>query len=168
MSLNRTVLASAIVAVGLGAAAVMFATESVAATGHGRAAADVRARAAAAGTTIKLRKTGKGKLLVNSRGFTVYSFSKDGKRMDRCQKLSGCTSIWPVVQTHGRPRAGRGVKRSKLGTIKLANGATQVTYAGHPLYTYSGDGSPGATSYIGFSQFGGRWRAVRASGALVN
>ncbi len=165
---HRTVLASAIVAVGLGASPVILATESVAATGPDKAVAHVRAQSAAAGATIKLRKTGKGMLLVNSRGFTLYSFSKDGKRVNRCQKISSCSSIWPAVKTHGRPRAGHGVKRSKLGTIKLANGTSQVTYAGHPLYTYSGDGLPGSTDYIGFSQFGGRWRAVRASGALVN
>jgi predicted lipoprotein with Yx(FWY)xxD motif len=167
MSLNRTVLASAIVAVGLSASPVILATESVAATGPGRSVAHVRAHTAAAGATIKLRKTGRGTLLVNSRGFTLYSFSKDGKRINRCQKISGCTSSWPVVKTRGRPRAGHGVKRSKLGTIKLANGTTQVTYAGHPLYTYSGDSGPGKTSYVGVKAFGGTWYAINASGGTV-
>jgi hypothetical protein len=44
---------------------------------------------------------------------------------------------------------------------------TQVTYAGHPLYTYSGDGFKGSTDYIGISEFGGVWTGLRASGAMV-
>jgi predicted lipoprotein with Yx(FWY)xxD motif len=107
-------------------------------------------------------------LLVNARGFTLYAFTKDRLRQDRCIKIKRCTGTWPIVATHGRPHAGRGVKRSKLGTIKLSNGKVQVTYAGHPLYTYSGDGSPGSTFYLGVSNFGGRWPGLRASGALVN
>src|SRR5437588_6484087 len=60
----------------------------------------------------------------------------------------------------GRPNAGPGVKRSMLGTIKV-KGKSQVTYGGHPLYEYSGDTSPGSTSYVGVSQFGAKWRAVK-------
>jgi predicted lipoprotein with Yx(FWY)xxD motif len=171
MSRNRIALASAIVAAGLGAAPVIVTAESMAATTHGAAVhrtAAIRAHAAAGPATISLRKTRKGLLLVNSRGFTVYAFTRDRTRQDRCIKINGCTSTWPIVSTHGRPRAGRGVKRSKLGAIKLPNGKVQVTYAGHPLYTYSGDGSRGDTSYVGFPMYGGRWPGLRASGALVN
>ncbi|MGN6167536.1 MAG: COG4315 family predicted lipoprotein [Solirubrobacteraceae bacterium] len=171
MSRNRTVLASAIVAVGLGAAPVIMTAGSAAATTGGASAnrnAAFRAHAAAGPATISLRKTHRGRLLVNSRGVTLYAFSRDRTRRDRCVKIKGCTSVWPIVRTHGRPRAGHGVKRSKLGTIRLPNGKVQVTYAGHPLYTYTGDFGPGATSYLGFSMFGGRWPGLRASGALVN
>ena len=59
------------------------------------------------------------------------------------------------------------MRRSLLGTIKLPNGARQVTYAGHPLYTYIGDSGPGDTSYVGVSQFGGRWFALTAAGHIV-
>ncbi len=65
------------------------------------------------------------------------------------------------------PRASHGIKRSLLGTIKIRGGAVQVTYAGHPLYRYSGDVSPGATDYVGTHQFGGIWRAITPSGAPV-
>jgi predicted lipoprotein with Yx(FWY)xxD motif len=51
-----------------------------------------------------------------------------------------------------------------IGTIRLANGKKQVTYAGHPLYTYVGDSAPGQTYYVNFFQFGGYWPAVNASG----
>lgn len=168
MSRNRTALASAVVAAGLGASSVVLASESVAATAHRASAGRAQAHAAAGAATIGLRKTKLGMLLVNSRGFTLYAFSKDASRKDTCVAKMGCSSIWPIVRTHGAPRAGHGIKRSLLGTIKLRGGAVQVTYAGHPLYTYTGDGSPGSTSYVGVRQFGGVWHGLSASGRLVN
>ena len=50
---------------------------------------------------------------------------------------------------------------------KIPGGKTQVTYAGHPLYLYSGDSGPGETSYVGESMFSGRWYALNASGGAV-
>jgi predicted lipoprotein with Yx(FWY)xxD motif len=167
MSRNRTALASAIVALSLGASAVVPAAGSMAATTHRGSAGRAQAHVAARGARIGLRRTRLGRLLVNSRGFTLYAFSKDPARKDTCVAKRGCTSLWPLVTTHGAPRAGHGVKRSLLGTIKV-RGRAQVTYAGHPLYTYSGDGSRGSTSYVGVRQFGGVWRGLRASGRLVS
>ncbi len=71
------------------------------------------------------------------------------------------------LQTSGRPTAGPGIKSSLLSTTRLPGGKTQVTYAGHPLYRYSGDSGPGETSYVGESMFGGRWYALNSSGATV-
>jgi predicted lipoprotein with Yx(FWY)xxD motif len=53
-----------------------------------------------------------------------------------------------------------------VGTIHIA-GARQVTCAGHPLYTYIADAGPGDTSYVGQSQFGGKWFAPNAAGQIV-
>ncbi|HXO10228.1 MAG TPA: hypothetical protein VN880_19450 [Solirubrobacteraceae bacterium] len=166
MSRNKTALASAAVAVGLGAWPVALAAQPAAATAHTRAQMRPQAHAAAGPATISLRKTKLGMILVNARGFTVYAFGKDAKGQSRCAAIEGCTAIWPMVKSSGRPRAGKGVKRSLLATIKVGS-ATQVTYAGHPLYTYSGDGFKGSTSYIGIRQFGGTWSGLRASGATV-
>jgi predicted lipoprotein with Yx(FWY)xxD motif len=125
------------------------------------------ASAAAAPAKVSLRKTSLGMILVNGRGRTVYAFSRDAKNKDRCVTTAGCTSTWPMVTSHGKPMAGPGVKSSKLSTIKLSNGSHQVTYAGHPLYTYVGDSSSGETDYVGANQFGGTWQAVNAAGGTV-
>lgn len=127
------------------------------------------ASANAAGTPAKvsLRKTSLGMILVNGRGHTLYAFTRDGKNKDRCVTTSGCTSTWPVMTSNGRPTAGQGVKSSKLSTIKLSNGSHQVTYGGHPLYTYAADTSAGSTDYVGARQFGGTWTAVNAAGKTV-
>jgi predicted lipoprotein with Yx(FWY)xxD motif len=116
---------------------------------------------------IDLRKTKIGKVLVNSRGFTLYEFAKDTRNKDNCFAHPNCISVWPVEKTTGQPIAGRGVRRSLLGTITLPNGRQQVTYAGHPLYAYIGDGSPGDTFGAGINQAGGRWYAVSAAGHRV-
>jgi predicted lipoprotein with Yx(FWY)xxD motif len=123
--------------------------------------------AGAAGSTLKLRTTSVGTILVNGRGFTVYAFTKDGRNRDACAAISGCLSVWPVVSGASRPTLGPGVKRSLVGTITLKGGKKQLTYGGHPLYTYIGDSGPGQTSYVNFLQFGGRWPAGNAAGHLV-
>ena len=88
---------------------------------------------------VKLASTSLGKILVNGRGFTVYMFTADRRGKDNCVKMTDCTSVWPPLTTTGRAQAGPDVRRALLSTIKLPSGAKQVTYAGHPLYTYSGD-----------------------------
>ena len=120
----------------------------------------------ASAATVGLHGSSLGKILVNSRGRTLYAFTKDGRNQDRCMATEGCTSAWPVLTTNGKPRAGAGVKGSKLSTITIAGGKHQVTYAGHPLYTYVSDDSPAETDYVGVTQFGGKWLAVTASGSL--
>ena len=125
------------------------------------------AMSAAAGARIVIRATNRGKLLTTRGGLVLFVFSRDGRNVDRCASVSGCASVWPIISTHGTPTAGRGVKRSLLGTIHVAGKGTQVTYAGHPLYRYGPEPTPGATDYIGARASGGTWRAIRASGALV-
>jgi predicted lipoprotein with Yx(FWY)xxD motif len=129
------------------------------------------AGAGARSAVVKLRMTKRGALLVNGSGFTLYMFTSDRRNKDVCQnkrqaRLS-CTSIWPPDTTGGKPIAGRGVKRSMLGTAALSGGGRQVTYGGHPLYSYTGDSSRGETDYIGMSQFGGHWHGLTAAGKQV-
>jgi predicted lipoprotein with Yx(FWY)xxD motif len=116
---------------------------------------------------IILRKTKIGKVLSLSHGKTLYEFAKDSRNKDNCFANPQCITVWPVAYTTGKPIAGKGVRRSLLGTITLPNGRQQVTYAGHPLYKYIGDGGPGDTFGAGINQAGGRWYAVSAAGHRV-
>jgi predicted lipoprotein with Yx(FWY)xxD motif len=117
--------------------------------------------------TLRLKSTSAGKLLVNSRGDTVYMFTKDGRRKDNCATTNGCLQVWPALTSKGNPTVGAGVKARLVGTIKLSNGKQQVTYGGHPLYTYVGDEGPASTDYVGFRQFGGLWYGVSAAAKSV-
>jgi predicted lipoprotein with Yx(FWY)xxD motif len=116
--------------------------------------------------TVSLRETSLGMILVNPSGRTLFQFTRDKKKRDNCQTISGCAEVWPAL-TATSPTAGPGIHASKLSTIMLANGAHQVTYYGRPLYTYSGDSGPGQTSYVGAFQFGGYWFADNAKGRQV-
>jgi predicted lipoprotein with Yx(FWY)xxD motif len=63
----------------------------------------------------------------------------------------------------GTVTAGPGVT-GKLGTIKRTGGGTQVTYNGHPLYTYVGDSAPGQARGNNLNLNGGLWREIVVSG----
>lgn len=145
------------------AGAALVATAATAATA---AMAGAPAANAASTATVKVASTGVGKILVDKSGFTLYMFTRDKHGKDSCVKVSGCTSLWPLYTTKGKPVAGPGVKRSLLGTIKVS-GREQVTYAGDPLYTYVADSEPKQTSYVGVSEFGGYWYALSAAGKIV-
>jgi len=113
--------------------------------------------------TVQLRHTSLGSILVSSSGRTLYEFTRDHANKSSCAAISGCSAVWPSLKASGRPTAGSGVKASLLSSTS----GNQVTYAGHPLYTYSGDNGPGKTSYVGVKQFGGTWYALNASGVRV-
>lgn len=114
--------------------------------------------------TVRLEHTNLGMILVDSGGYTLYLFTRDRRNTDRCTKVSGCLGVWPALTTAERPVAAAGVKASLLGTIKFQGMQRQVTYAGHPLYRYSGDFAPRSTSYVGAYEYGGTWYAVNAAG----
>lgn len=113
--------------------------------------------------TVQLRHTNRGSILVSSTGRTLYEFTRDRANKSSCAAISGCSEVWPSLKASGRPTAGSGIKASLLSSTS----GNQVTYAGHPLYTYSGDSGPGKTSYVGAKQFGGTWYALTASGGAV-
>ena len=118
------------------------------------------------GSTLKAGTVpGLGTVLVDSEGFTMYTFGKDKGSTSACN--GPCAEGWPPVTTQGTPSAGEGAMSSKIGTTKRQDGTMQVTYAGHPLYTYVGDSGPGEANGNGSTAFGGVWLAVSESGSSV-
>jgi predicted lipoprotein with Yx(FWY)xxD motif len=67
--------------------------------------------------------------------FAVYEFSLDSPTRVAC--TGTCNLAWIPVLTTGKPRAGPGVRVGELGRVALADGTSQVTYDGHPLYLYA-------------------------------
>ena len=104
-----------------------------------------------------------GKIIVNEQGMTLYDFHKDKGTTSSC--YGACAGIWPPLTTEGEPTGAMGVSASKLGTTKRKDGTTQVTFAGHPLYTYTGDSKPGEANGNDYSSYGGQWYALLPSGA---
>ncbi len=126
----------------------------------------VSAAHASRAAEVVLRHTSLGTILTTSSGFTLYEFTRDRGDEDSCVKIRGCSQAWPALATGGQPTAGAGVKASLLSAVRISGGATQVTYAGHALYTFSED-RRGSTSYVGVDAFGGRWYAINAAGHAV-
>ena len=80
-----------------------------------------------------------GNVLYAQDHFVLYMFSADRGSTSTC--YGACSSPhggWPPLLTKGSPRVA-GLNQSMLGTTRRRNGSLQVTYAGHPLYYWSGD-----------------------------
>jgi predicted lipoprotein with Yx(FWY)xxD motif len=105
-----------------------------------------------------------GKILVDSKGDTVYYFEKDKQNGNASTCSGACASVWPPVTTSSAPKGQKGAAASKLGTIKRSDGTTEVTYNGWPLYTYAGDKKPGDANGNDFTQFGAQWYALTPAG----
>jgi predicted lipoprotein with Yx(FWY)xxD motif len=113
---------------------------------------------------VDLRGSSLGQILVDGQGRTLYLFEADTAGTSNCH--GACTSAWPPYLSSGSPEAGAGVTAGQLGTIP-GDGGAQVTYHGHPLYSYAGDSEPGDTTGQGLNQFGARWYVVAPSGDKI-
>ncbi|NQW21961.1 MAG: DNRLRE domain-containing protein [SAR202 cluster bacterium] len=82
-----------------------------------------------------------GSHLVDSDGMTLYLYTKDERNVSNCS--GGCADAWPPLLVDGDPVAGEGLDAERLLAIKRADGSSQVTYNGKPLYYYAADAKPG-------------------------
>ena len=141
--------------------AFMLAAAAFAAAGSGAARASAEAT-----TTLTVRSTRYGSILFDGRGRALYAFTRD-RRGGSSRCYGACARAWPVYFASGRLVAGKGVRRSLLGTTRRRDGRRQITYNGRPLYFYVGDRSPGQVSCQNVAEFGGTWLVMRPSGSLV-
>ena len=118
------------------------------------------------GTTVAIAKSRLGRILVDSKGITLYDFVKDKRGASSC--YGACAALWPPLITKGRPHAGHGVRASLLGTTKRKDGKLEVTYNGHPLYYFVSDRKPGQTTGQGVNQFGGPWWVLSPAGKEIH
>jgi predicted lipoprotein with Yx(FWY)xxD motif len=122
------------------------------------------ARAAGAGSAsasggLKTATIGGVRVLTNARGITLYWFAPDTATGSAC--YGTCATYWPPVT--GTPSLGPGVP-GKLATIKRSDGTTQITYNGHPLYTYVLDTALGQANGNNLNVNGGLWHEVTVGG----
>jgi predicted lipoprotein with Yx(FWY)xxD motif len=136
----------------LGVAAVVLLGVAV-----GNAAGSAPATAST-GTVLKTAAIDGTTVLTNGKGFTLYSFAPDTPTTSKC--YGTCAAYWPPAI--GSSTAGSGLP-GKTGTIKRTDGSLQLTYNGHPLYTYVGDTAPGQASGNNLNLNGGLWLEVPAS-----
>ena len=142
--------AAAITAAGLAATALVLF--GLALTGASSTAP------AATGTALKTATISGTTVLTNAKGLTLYSFAPDTPAVSKC--YGSCAAYWPPVT--GTTAAGQGLP-GKVATIKRTDGTEQLTYNGHPLYTYIGDTAPGQANGNNLNLNGGLWNEVPVS-----
>ena len=144
----------------LAAVAVFAAVLALVACSSSAKSSSVAAGQASSTATVTVRSTSMGMALADSAGRPLYTYSADQAGATTSACTGGCASAWPPLMTSGTPTAGPGV----TGTLaKLSSG--QVTWNGHPLYTFASDSAAGNPTGDGVSGF---HLAVTSSSAPAN
>jgi predicted lipoprotein with Yx(FWY)xxD motif len=115
--------------------------------------------------TLDVAGSGLGQILVDSQGRTLYLFAADQGTQSEC--TGACAGAWPPLMAAGKPTVGGGADASLVGSTARSDGGRQVTYAGHPVYLFSGDQNPGDTNGEGIVAYGASWYAVSPAGAQI-
>ena len=144
------------------AAAAVVAACSSSGTPSGTSASSggSSAHVAAAAVGLKTAKVGGVTVLTNAKGFTLYTFAPDTSTTSKCNGT--CATNWPPV----KPGTVSGVT-GPFATINRSDGTAQLTFHGHPLYTFVGDTALGQAKGNGVNAFGGLWHEAPASGSAA-
>ena len=116
--------------------------------------------------TVRVANSRLGRILVDSTGHTLYLFKADSGTTSACS--GACAVAWPPLRTGATPAVAGGANAALIGTIPRSDGARQVTYNGHPLYTFVKDHKPGEVSGQGLTAFGGSWFVVSPTGNQIS
>jgi predicted lipoprotein with Yx(FWY)xxD motif len=144
-SLKVASAAVALVVAGCGGSSHGSGSGATSSAGKAQGAPAANAPAGSGGATLRAITDPKlGQIVVDAAGRTLYDFVIDKGTTSVC--YSACASLWPPYTTNGRPVAGKGVSPELIGTTKRRDGSSEVTYAGHPLYTTRPTGRVGRSA----------------------
>jgi predicted lipoprotein with Yx(FWY)xxD motif len=155
---RRALLAVPAAAAGLAALAACSSSGSSSSSSSASTSSAASGSAEAAAVGLKTASIGGVTVLTNAKGFTLYTFAPDTATTSACN--GACAAAWP-------PQTVLAAVKSPYSTIKRSDGSTQLTFNGHPLYTFTGDTAPGKASGNGVNAFGGLWHEAPASGAAA-
>ncbi len=114
----------------------------------------------AATTELKTADTSLGEIVVDADGTTLYMFDTDTQGSGKSSCTGECLMNWPPLTTEGDAPSVQGVT-GEVGTITTADGSTQVTLNGWPLYYFAGDSAAGDVNGQGV---GGIWWVLSPAG----
>jgi predicted lipoprotein with Yx(FWY)xxD motif len=104
-----------------------------------------------------------GIVTLDGAGRVVYRSDGDGNNPPVSNCAGECAQRWvPVTVPEGQEPELLGIKQERIGTLRRADGALQVTLGGWPLYTVAGD--QGAHDDTGANGAEGLWFAVNPTG----
>jgi len=133
--------------------------------GPAKPGASTASNSPGAASLVGTKTSSLGTFLVDGNGRALYLWEADDGAKSTCSRA--CAQAWPPLTATTTPTATGAVKASLLGTIKRADGSREVTYAGHPLYTYVGDTRAGQTTGQGSNGFGAPWWVVTPAGKAL-
>ncbi|WP_227367456.1 hypothetical protein [Halomonas sp. M20] len=108
-----------------------------------------------------------GRYLTDRQKRSLYLFSQDEPgSASTC--VDECVNAWPPYTVQGDLQLGKGLDSSKLDSIEREDGSKQVTYAGWPLYYFSGDKRPGDALGQDVNHLGSKWYLVSPDGEKVS
>jgi predicted lipoprotein with Yx(FWY)xxD motif len=161
-TMNRLIAISA----GVGAVAALAAGcgSSSSSSSKTSSAPPASSSAPAASAALHTVSSKYGQILVNASGQTLYLLTADTGTQSTCS--SSCAAVWPPDTTSGMP-SNSGVTASLVATTARADHSSQVTYKGHPLYTFAHDTKAGDVNGEGINTFGGIWYVVGVDGNAI-
>jgi predicted lipoprotein with Yx(FWY)xxD motif len=116
--------------------------------------------------TLTIQHSPEGPILATGLGATLYDFVPDTPTHSACVN-DGCVFQWPPLAAPSSVLVGPGVNASLIGTLKRNDGSIQLSYGGHPLYTYGMDVVPGTVTGQAIDQDGGLWYVLSPSGHQI-
>jgi predicted lipoprotein with Yx(FWY)xxD motif len=162
--LTALALAGALVLAACGGSSTSGSSVASSAPAYGGGSSSVPAGSGSA-SVVSTRTTSLGTFLVDGQGRALYLWNADHGSKSTC--TGACAQAWPPLTTTATPKVGGAVKSSLLGTAMRADGSREVTYAGHPLYTFTGDMAAGQTTGEGSVAFGAPWWVVTTGGTAL-
>ena len=115
-----------------------------------------------------------GAYLADNRGRAVYMLEGD---TDGSKCTAACLEAWPPLRAQAGTTATAGttsttgteanLRMNLVGTVQRADGTSQVTYNGHPLYHYAKDTGAGTTAGQGVEDQWGEWYLVTPEGEAM-
>jgi len=111
---------------------------------------------------LKVKSTSLGKIVVDGKGRTVYTYADDDQGGAKSTCDDACLKVWPAVPAPAKPDVDD--LSGDVGVTKDASGGHQLTYNGWPLYYFSQDQKPGDTNGQGVK---GEWSVLDPSGEKV-
>ena len=119
------------------------------------------------GSQVATSSSRYGRILVDRSGRTLYLFDIEFDAVVKC--YGACAASWPpfLAASASASTSDPNLKRGLIGVSNRSDGPPQVTYNGHPLYYYVGDGSPGDIKCQAVIEFGGGWYVIDVNGDKI-
>jgi predicted lipoprotein with Yx(FWY)xxD motif len=147
---------------------VVAAALLIAACGGGSGSSSTPAATSPSGTALvnSASTDSLGSIVVGPSGRTLYVFKKDTGPSSTCS--GACAAEWPPLTTTAAKVTSSGeVSATALKAVRRSDGKMQVTFDGHPLYYFAGDGAAGDAKGQGLDTYGAKWYVVAPSGKEI-